>query len=254
LGRDTPSWLGIVNLAILILLLALSHNVTGWLPLRGYFLALVAFEVGNLITDHIAAQGTWTDWRARMFANTLIQLVPCVLLALSLIGSGLKPRQVFLARGDMVARSRTPRWAPLVTWAWLGPFLMVFLAGGLAVQLALTVRPDPHMLGQALRALPLAVAFAAINAAQEEFRFRAVLLARLLPAVGTTHALLVTSLLFGLDHWFGHPSGPSGVLLAGFAGYMWGKSMVETRGLAWAWLIHGFQDVVIFAFLAAANR
>jgi len=41
--------------------------------------------------------------------------------------------------------------------------------------------------------------------------------------------------------------------LAGFAGYMWGKSMVETRGGAWAWLIHGFQDVVIFTFLTMAN-
>ncbi len=99
----------------------------------------------------------------------------------------------------------------------------------------------------------MALVFAAVNAAQEEFRFRAALLARLLPVVGTTHALPVTSLLFGLEHWFGHPSGPSGVLLAGLAGYMWGKSMVETGGSAWAWLIHGFQDVVIFALLIMAN-
>lgn len=224
-----------------------------WGPLRGYFLALAAFTAGNLVADEIAGAVAWDGWAARMFANASIQLVPCALLALSLVGSGLTPRHVFLAKGDMAAPSRMPRWLPLVRWSRLGPFLTLFLAGGLAVQLTLTVRPDIHMFGRALLALPMAVAFAAINAAQEEFRFRAVLLARLLPAVGTTHALLLTSLLFGMDHWFGHPSGPSGVLLAAFAGNMWAKSMVETRGSAWAWLIHGFQDVVIFAFLVAAN-
>jgi uncharacterized protein len=64
---------------------------------------------------------------------------------------------------------------------------------------------------------------------------------------------LLTSLLFRLEHWFGHPGGPSGVLLSGFAGYLWATSMVETRGSAWAWLIHGFQDVVIFSCLVMAT-
>lgn len=253
LSQDPPEWLGFVNVAILTLLLALAYAISAWRSLRGYFLALIAVAIGNFIADHIARAGTWTGWVARMFTNALIQLIPCALLALSLIGSGLARRDVFLAKGDMAARSRMPRWLPSVNWAWLGPSLTLFLAAGLSVQLTLTVRPDLHMFGRAVFALPLALAFAAINAAQEEFRFRAVLLARLLPVVERTHALLMTSLLFGLDHWFGHPSGPSGVLLAGFAGYMWGKSMVETRGSAWAWLIHGFQDVVIFAFLTMAN-
>jgi membrane protease YdiL (CAAX protease family) len=238
---------------VLALLFALAHVIATWRPLRGYFLALIAFAAGSFIADRIAPTVAPSGWIGRMFANTFVQLIPCALLALSLIGSGLTRHDVFLARGNMAAASRMPRWLPPVGWAWFGPLLTLFLAGGLAVQLALTVRPDVHLYSRALYGLPLALGFAAVNAAQEEFRFRAVLLARLLPLVGTTQALLVTSLLFGLAHWFGHPSGPSGVLLAGFAGYMWGKSMVETRGSAWAWLIHGFQDVVIFAFLIMAN-
>jgi membrane protease YdiL (CAAX protease family) len=251
--NDPSAWLAVVDVAILALLLALADVITAWRPLRGYFLALVAFATGSLIVDRIAPTVPPSGWVARMFANTFIQLIPCALLALSLSGSDLTRRDVFLAKGNMAAPSRMPRWLPPIGWAWLGPLLTLLLAGGLTVQLALTVRPDAHMYGRALQGLPLALGFAAVNAAQEEFRFRAVLLARLLPVVGTTHTLLGTSLLFGLAHWFGHPSGPSGVLLAGFAGYMWGKSMVETRGSAWAWLIHGFQDVVIFAFLIMAN-
>jgi membrane protease YdiL (CAAX protease family) len=61
-------------------------------------------------------------------------------------------------------------------------------------------------------------------------------------------------LIFGLGHWFGHPSGLSGVVMAGFAGLVWGKAMVETRGFGWAWLIHGFQGVMIFAFLVIGGR
>jgi len=251
--KDPSVSLALVDVAILALLLTLGYAITTWRPLRGYLLSLVAFAVGGLIVDRITPTVAPSGWAARMFANTFIQLIPCALLAISLIGSGLTRRDVFLAKGNMAAPSAMPRWLPPVRWAWLGPFLTLFLAGGLAVQLALTVRPDARLYGRVLQGLPLALGFAAVNAAQEEFRFRAVLLGRLLPVVGTTHALLSTSLLFGLAHWFGHPSGPSGVLLAGFAGYMWGKSMVETRGSAWAWLIHGFQDVVIFAFLIMAN-
>jgi membrane protease YdiL (CAAX protease family) len=95
--------------------------------------------------------------------------------------------------------------------------------------------------------------FAVFNAAQEEFRFRAVLLGRLIPVVGASQALWITSTLFGLGHWFGHPSGPTGVVMAGFAGFLWGKSMLDTRGFAWAWIIHGFQDLVIFTLLLMAS-
>lgn len=253
LPGDPPIWVGLANLALLVALFGISLRATTFRPVRGYFLALTAFQGGGLLADALAPTLAPHGWLARMFVNATLQLIPCALLALSLLRSGLTRRDVFLAAGDMAATARMPGRMPGVSWRWLGPALMLVLAGGLSVQLALTVKPDFAMFGRAWHALPLALAFAALNAAQEEFRFRAVLLARLQPAVGALPGLLITSALFGLDHWFGHPSGPSGVLLAGFAGYLSGKSMLETRGLAWAWLIHGFQDVVIVLFLAAAH-
>jgi membrane protease YdiL (CAAX protease family) len=250
LHQEPPPWLDVANLAVLLLLIAIASTGAAWRPLRGYFLALLAFAAGGMIADHIAA--TLVLGRvARMFANTSLELIACALLALTLVGSGLTRRDVFLAKGDMAAPARLP-WGT-TSWRRFGPVLTLAFAGGLAIQLTLTLHPDMHMLGRALVALPLAIAFSVVNAVQEEFRFRAVFLARLLPAVGMTHALFVSSLLFGLEHWYGHPGGPSGVVLAGFAGYMWARSMVETRGSAWAWLIHGFQDVVIFSFLIMAN-
>lgn len=254
LGTDPPAWMGFLQVSILAALVLLAGASPRWRPLRGYFLALTALAAGYVVGDKVSGALTWEGWQARMFANTLIHaVISCGFLALSLVGSGLTRRDVYLVKGDMAAPSHLPRWVPHLPWSRLGPLLMVILAVGLAIQLFLTVHPDLHLAGRALLSLPAALAFAAINAAQEEFRYRAVLLARLGPAVGSTQALLVTSVMFGLDHWFGHPAGPSGVLLAGFAGYLWGKSMIETRGSAWAWLIHAFQDVVIYLLIAAAR-
>jgi membrane protease YdiL (CAAX protease family) len=66
--------------------------------------------------------------------------------------------------------------------------------------------------------------------------------------------LLLTSVFFGIAHYFGQPSGLIGVVMAGIAGWIWAKSMVETRGAAWAVGIHWVQDVVIFCFLALVAK
>jgi hypothetical protein len=38
--------------------------------------------------------------------------------------------------------------------------------------------------------------------------------------------------------------------MTGFLAFLLGKSMLETRGLAWPWFIHFVPDVVIFASYA----
>lgn len=55
---------------------------------------------------------------------------------------------------------------------------------------------------------------------------------------------------FGLGHYYGYPSGVLGVLLSSFLGWFLGKSLLETKGFFWAWLIHFVPDVFIFIFLA----
>lgn len=257
---DRPHWLDLANLGCLALLLAITRLVARLRPLQGYLLALLALAVGYTIGNTIESTSRWTLWAMHapthqfIFVDSLIELIPCALLGLSLIGSGLNRRDVFLQRGNMSAWTRLPLGLPPISWNLLGPLLSLLLAGGLAAQLTTTVGPDFRMVQRAVAGLPLAIAFAAFNAAQEEFRFRAVLLGLLIPSVGAGQALLVTSTIFGLGHWFGHPSGLSGVFMAGFAGLLWGKSMIDTRGFLWAWLIHGLQDVVIFLFLLMAGQ
>ena len=255
LHTPPPGWLPFMNLGASATLLALGHALPPLKPIRGYLRSIALLVLGYLVV--LQAESTQA-WHARfseapawqfVFADSILELVPCLFLTLGLVHSGLARRELFLTRGNLRAPFPLPFRLPSGSWSWLGPFLTLFLAGPLVVQLMSTVRPDIHLLQRAIQGLPLGLTFSVFNAAQEEYRFRSVLLGRLVPVLGASQALWMTSALFGLGHWFGHPSGPTGVVMAGFAGLVWGKSMLDTRGFAWAWIIHGFQDLVIFTLL-----
>ena len=106
-----------------------------------------------------------------------------------------------------------------------------------------------------IEALPVVILFPLLNAINEEVRYRNVLLAEAEPVVGADGALAMTTVLFGLNHFdsFLGTSGPGGSLLAGLAyalgatclGWIAGRSMLETRGVLAAWLIHASADLVI---------
>jgi membrane protease YdiL (CAAX protease family) len=104
-----------------------------------------------------------------------------------------------------------------------------------------------------LWSLPLIAVLAATNTVNEEVGYRDVPLAVLPSVVGTRGALAATGLLFGLALFYGNPPSASGVLLAAFLGVLLVRSMLETGGSKWAWLIHWLQDMVIFSFLALAR-
>ena len=56
-----------------------------------------------------------------------------------------------------------------------------------------------------------------------------------------------------LEAHYGIPYGVVGVAMAFALGWLLARSMVETRGLFWAWFIHFCQDVIIFSFLAIGS-
>jgi membrane protease YdiL (CAAX protease family) len=100
--------------------------------------------------------------------------------------------------------------------------------------------------------LPAVLVFAAANAFGENFAFRAALLPSLLPPVGKRQALLLTAILFALPHIGGIPAGLIGVPMTLFMGWLLGKSMVETRGFFWAWVMQWPADIVVYLFFALA--
>jgi len=96
--------------------------------------------------------------------------------------------------------------------------------------LVLTTRPSLSAFVQALPLIPVALLIAVINAFNEEFTLRAVPLSELWPSIGKQQALMITTVFFGLGHFYGGSNGVLGVLLSGFLGWFLGKSLLETGG------------------------
>lgn len=161
-------------------------------------------------------------------------------------------RAFFLAKGDPGAPAAPVRWMGVgegTRWSMLGPVLSVAITGGTLAFLVLAGTPSPEVLTRAIPSIPIVLACAALNALNEEITCKAGFLAVLLEPVGARNALRMVAAYFGLAHFYGVPYGIVGVVLAWFLGWILARSMLETRGLWWAWWIHFLQDVVIFGFL-----
>ncbi len=94
------------------------------------------------------------------------------------------------------------------------------------------------------------VLFALVNSFVEEVTFRHTFTSiveyhKLSPFISKTLSLLT----FGSVHYFGTPGKIPGVLLAGFLAWILSKSIHETKGFFWAWLIHFIQDIIIMTAL-----
>jgi len=96
----------------------------------------------------------------------------------------------------------------------------------------------------------LILMFALMNAFSEEIIFRFSLVAVVGKYGLSPYAAQgLSAIIFGTVHYFGHPGGVPGVLMAAFIGWFLAKSMLETKGFFWALMIHFLQDVLIFSAL-----
>ena len=261
---DPPAWLPFAQIGALLIIATGCALSPRWRSLCGFILALAALRLGwSVVMPAFAWSDTlveWTQelsWGARQFVGRVLALSGALIIALTLFGSGLTRRDLFLRWGDPSALaepeplllSRRP-----LPWTRLGPILLIVFGIVLPVFLYFSMRPDFSLAGRIWRFLPWGIATAVLNAANEEFQFRSVLLARLKHLLPEKETVLLTACFFGLAHYYGQPSGPIGVVLAAVAGWLWGKSMIETRGWTWALSIHMVQDVVIFAFMAMTPK
>jgi uncharacterized protein len=232
--------------------------------LTRFFLAVAAlnfawdFVVPALAqTNFVRALSDNANWGARMFIARTLTLSGAVLGCLTLIGSGLTRRDLYLRWGNFAAPAEPIRFLGLrkpVPWTWFGPALLLVFAVVLCPFLYATLHPNFSATGRLVPLVPWMFAVAALNAASEEFQFRSLLLAHLRKIFRPAEAVLLTAAFFGFGHYYGQPSGLAGVVMTAIAGWLWGRSMIETKGFGWAFLTHMVQDIVIFAFLALSIR
>jgi membrane protease YdiL (CAAX protease family) len=96
--------------------------------------------------------------------------------------------------------------------------------------------------------------FSLTNSFGEEMIYRVGLVSPLQGLVSPTIIFLISALIFGLAHINGMPSGIVGIALAGILRLYLAKSIFETQGFFWAWLIHFLQDVVIIGSLYLMHK
>jgi membrane protease YdiL (CAAX protease family) len=262
-GEEPPWWFRVGTVCALALLWAVAHFQPAWHRMRPFLASMVGLGIGVEVVRAIFATSAWRDWQQDgpwplvQVSECTIPLLMVVFLGVTLVGSGLRRQDLFLVRGDpdapVGADPALPGFPPGMPWRtalfnWKG-FLPTFL-GAVVVISIVQIGSDLANIGLAVLWLPAIVLAAAVNALREEVVFRSVLLAHLERALGRTQAMWITAGAFGLGHFYGTPAGVPGVLLAGFLGLIFAKSILETRGLWLALSVHFLADAILYFFEA----
>jgi membrane protease YdiL (CAAX protease family) len=254
----------IAQVLILVITAVVASKSKRLRPLSGFLLTIAILRLGwsviaPILGDFPPVQNLMNnlDWGPKIFVTRLLNIAGALLMLTTFVGRHVSRDDLFLRIGKLNAPVKPERilWfrSPLRWWH-LGPLVVVIFAMAMTAFLFSNLRPDFWQLSQHWQLFPWAVATAALNAANEEFQFRCVPLAHLRNVLPLREGVWLTAVFFGLAHYFGQPSGWLGVVMATIAGFIWAKSMVETRGVGWAFGIHMIQDIVIFYFLAMSIK
>jgi membrane protease YdiL (CAAX protease family) len=254
----------VAQVLILVIAAVISNRSTRFRSLTPFLLTIAILRLGwsviaPVLGDWAPVQGLMNDldWGPKIFVTRLLNIAGALLMLTTFLGRNVTRDDLFLRIGKVNAPVKPERilWfrSPLRWWH-LGPLIIVIFAAAMTAFLFSNLRANFWQLTQHWQLFPWAVATAALNAANEEFQFRCVPLAHLRHVLPLREAVWLTSVFFGLAHYFGQPSGWLGVAMATIAGFIWAKSMVETRGAGWAFGIHMIQDIVIFYFLAMSIK
>jgi hypothetical protein len=253
------------GIAAVVILVGLALTFT-WKAVRALrsffilFLVLVGVEwIVFTKVDQLPFYQTWLNnpsFNVFMLAEQSLRLIVTLVIIAALFLLKKRRDAFFLVKGDTSAPVEPVRWLDIKSgerWNKLGRKFAIILSLGTLAFLVFAGRQPRDILILALPFLPAVLLAAALNAFNEEMTYKASFLSVLEDEVGKPQALRLMAAYFGIGHFYGIPYGVIGVLMAGFLGWFLGKSMLETRGLWWAWFIHFIQDVLIFAFLAIGS-
>jgi membrane protease YdiL (CAAX protease family) len=258
-------WLIWAQLGLLVALL--GYTSVAAQALRGFALVNLALHASNwLLFTGIASSDRWaawfgptTPWMQQELGAQALKLVQMLVIIGTLVLLGLRRHAFYLVKGQTAALVAPVRWLGIrrgTTWARFGPIFA--LVGCLVISLSLIpVVTGAFSSGDILHVLPLlpgVVLIAASNAIYEEVVYKAAPLSQLAPVVGRSLALFLVAAMFGMGHFTERYFLPgTSMIFPALLGYVLAKSMLETRGIAWAWRIHFAMDVLIFGALALAS-
>ena len=126
--------------------------------------------------------------------------------------------------------------------------LAIVIPLGLLMQASVGFRPLTS--GALWPALAPLSALALLNSVSEELLFRGLLLVPLVRLLGVGPGIWAQGIFFGIHH-LGSSPGPVATLVSTGAtvmlGVLWGRRVVETRGIGWAIAAHALVDLAFFS-------
>ncbi len=259
---QVPKWLFWGQLALLGIMFGLSF---AWKQIKAlrqfffvFFVLFLAEKVFAWLGNTPQYQGWFNDsaFTISMLGAQLLRLGVALVMVINLWIIKRHRSDFFLVRGDIDAPVEPIKWLGVkagTVWNRFGLLLSICISLGTLAFLIFFGRPSLDTIVQVLPMLPVILLLASMNAFSEEMNYRASQLAVLQGVLSNRQALLLTAAYFGIGHYYGVPYGIIGVLMAAVLGWLLGKSMLETKGFFWAWIIHFLQDVMIFSFMAIGS-
>jgi hypothetical protein len=246
--------------AVIVIGLLLTVAWRPWRAMRPFLWVLLALvgaqwavytQLDRLPVFRTSLASPW--FGISMIAEQALNLIVAAVIVLVLLIVHRDRRAFYLAKGDVSAPAAPIGWLgvrPGDRWSSTGRNLTIGISLGTLAFLIISGQPPMDLVIRVLPLMPVILLAAAANAFSEEVSYKASLLSVLVGPMGGRQALRMVAAYFGIAHFYGVPYGLVGVALAWFLGWILAKSMLETRGMAWAWFIHFVQDVLIFSFLA----
>lgn len=252
-----------MSVVVMLIGFALTFVWSAVRKLRPFFILFLTITCAQwLIYTRVDKLPFYHEWLNHPSFNISMLAEQSLHLMVTLIMIGVlfilkkKRENFFLVKGNTDVLIAPVNWMGIKEgerWNKTGWVLAIAISLGTLTFLVAAGRPPLDIAIKALPFLPVILLAAATNAFYEEVSYKASFLSVLEEPVGRVHSLWLMAAYFGLAHYYGVPYGIIGVLMAGFLGWLLGKSMLETRGLWWAWFIHFLQDVMIFIFLAIGS-
>ena len=243
-----------IILAVIVALAAfevLPRTVAVWMVWLMAFLAVLAIVTRSVQAIHISLFSLL--WIGLPFVFPVLHFYPLTLLV---------PLVVYcVVAASFPSLRNSLRWlraGKLNSYVLVLVFATAIVSGLSLVGWCLLLKPDisshlAQMPKLSVWALPfVAVGFAMLNAAMEEFVFRGIVMQSLDSAVGAGYAsITIQAISFGLFHYVaGFPNGALGLVMVCVFGFMLGMLRRRSEGLLAAWMAHVLADVVIFSILA----
>ena len=259
--RVDTSWMLLGRIGLLAGSFALTFVWPLLRPLRGMlvvFLVIYVVEAWLFLTaipeSQIYRDVVGGDTNLAFFGERLMRIGAVLVMFVVLLLMGFRRRDLYLAVGDLRATA-TPTRLKIPhkpePWTTFGRNYAIISVGLLLFFLIPALQPS--LANFTVGLLLFAGVCAAMNSFAEEFLYRSALIPQVLPPFGKGATLMLVPAWFGLAHYFGVPNGLTGVLLAGIGGWFFAKSMIETRGIAWAWFLHFLADFTVYLLLLLAG-